>query len=194
MISVAATPQFGLRVSADLALPGDWKPANSDQFAMFKPTFGSSVAAVAYVPLSGGFFLQAAPTLYYNPLDYKDLVVVNDEGIYQHDFYQAQWGLRLPVVAGYDFEIPSGYTLSPFTGVEVEYMLDSKFRPEGVLDDVDMGSWRKPFNLGWIVGVAFPAGHFEPYVSATVGLTKISKNSGITVRQSRVSAGLTYYF
>ncbi len=157
---------WGLRLSYELAAPGDVKLNDVYKKDLYGNGSGFSLGAVYHVPVIYNFYFEPGVELYYNTYSLNKSAV-NSElnssaaaiGFECTGASTRMWGLRVPVVGGYRFDLFSGFALSVFTGPEFNLGLSAKnhvkagvfsatssaYGGDGTLNRVDI-KWR--FGVG----------------------------------------------
>lgn len=193
-------PMWGIKAALDVNLPGKWS-AGGDKVDMYRHGFGGTVGAVYNIYLGHDFYVEPGLSLFYDAYYYKDIYVDGVSKPIDPTIYQA--GFRVPVVAGYSFDITDRYGMSVYTGPELSYVFSGGIRGKYVTannEDIgeDLNPYGKPgmfrrFDCAWKVGVAFPTEYVTLSIDAAIGITDKCKND-ISMRENRISIGLAHYF
>lgn len=191
------SPIFGIKVQLDCNLPGKWH-YDSGSVKMYRHGWGATVGGVCNIYLGSGFYLEPGVSLYLDKYSYSDLTILNDDGQQvQTDPSQSKYGLRIPIVVGYNIPVSERFNLCVFTGPELNYAfagnIDLKEIDKDAMSDNPFDSQRR-VDCAWQVGVGFPAQSFLFSVSGSIGMTDLLKGDGVSFRENRLSVGLTYYF
>lgn len=196
---VDTAPMFGLRAAFDVNIPGNWHNSGGS-VKMYRHGYGFTLGAVSNVYLGNGFYLEPGLSLFYDSYSYHDLQIAADDtaGWTTADLSQYKLGLRLPVVAGYSFNVSDRLSMSVYTGPELSWAFDGKIRVKepdlvGNFPDALFGDFHRRVDCAWKVGFGVPYNSFFISIDAAIGLTDLMKNPGISFRENRVSVGLTYY-
>lgn len=194
---VNTAPIFGIKVQADCNLPGKWH-YDSGSVKMYRHGWGASVGGVCNIYLGRGFYLEPGVSLYFDKYSYYNLLATDDSGqIVQTDPSLHKFGIRIPVVVGYNIPVSQRFNLCVFTGPELNYA----FAGDIDLNDMDKeGMPNSPFDYqrrvdcAWQIGIGVPARNFLFSITGSIGMTDLVKSEGVSFRENRLSVGLTYYF
>lgn len=185
---------WGLRAAVDFNMPSKWH-YDGGSFDMYSPGFGLTLGGVCNVYLGKGFYLEPGASLFYDTYSFKDLVIsnypgnqdANDPGLYK-------LGIRIPVVAGYAFDITDQLAMCVYTGPEFSYSFAGKLRIHDTDDISDelFGDWQRRADVAWKIGIGFPYKSVTMSVDAAIGMTDLLKTQ-MRARDNRLSVSLTYY-
>lgn len=193
-------PMWGIRAALDINIPGDFH-GDAGNVEMFRHGFGGTLGAVCNIYLGHNFYLEPGASLFYDTYSYKNVVFgmtessagCQDPGIYK-------FGLRIPVVAGYSFNVTDQFAMSVFTGPELSYALAGdikiKNREELDLEDIHLfGKYahQRRVDCAWKVGVGFPVDEWFVSVEGVFGLTNLNRID-MSFRENRCAIALTRYF
>lgn len=199
-------PMWGIKAAFDINIPGKWR-ANGEGVDMFRHGFGGTVGGVCNIYLGHDFYLEPGVSFFYDTYSYGDITLQeSDYSIFTIHPTIYKMGLRVPVVAGYTFDITDRFMMSVYTGPEASYVLKGGIRGEyknsNNEDNEDLGESFNPYgkhglhrklDCAWKIGLAFPTDYVTLTIDAAVGITDICKND-ISMRENRVSIGLAHYF
>lgn len=187
---------FGIKAGFDVNIPGKWH-YDDGSVKMYRNGYGFNIGGVYNAWLGKGFYLEPGISLYYD--SYSVYEVYTSDGL-QSDKDPSLYkvGLRIPVVAGYEFSITDKYSMTIFTGPELNYSFSGKYKVEdkelwGDLVDSLFDSNRR-IDCAWKVGVGFPVNNFTLSFEGDIGMTNLMKSSNIKFRENRFTIGLAYYF
>lgn len=188
-----STTLWGLRAAVDFNMPSKWH-YDGGSFDMYSPGFGLTLGGVCNIYLGKGFYLEPGASLFYDSYSFKDLVIsnapedqsYNDPGLYK-------LGIRIPVVAGYAFDISDKLAMCVYTGPEFSYSFAGKIKihDNDELDEL-FGNWQRRADVAWKVGIGFPYKSFTMSVDAALGITDLLKTQ-MRAHDNRLSVSLTYY-
>lgn len=189
---------WGTKINADIELPGKWKYDNGGSAKMYKPGFSLSLGAVCNIYLGAGFYFEPGLDLFYAGYHYDDIYINQGQKINPK---VSKFGLRLPLVAGYTFNLSDRMGLSIFTGPQLSYAFAGKVSVEGnrdlgkdfPSDDLFGPYGQNRFDCAWKVGVGFPVDSYMLSLEADFGLTDLQKGP-VKFRENRVGLAFTYYF
>lgn len=198
----AAQPvAWGVRASFDINIPGKWNVADKS-IKMFRPGCGATVGAVCSIPWTNGFYLEPGVSLYYDTYSYDDLIISDVSGSpVETDPGVHKFGVRVPIVLGYDFTIADSFRMTVFTGPEFNCGLVGKVKTKhkdklgpDFPDDIYSGkNAQHRFDFAWKIGVGFPVSNFQVGVDAEIGVSDLMPGD-VSFRENRVNVYLTYYF
>ena len=196
-------PMWGIKAAFDVNIPGKWH-ANGGSVKMYEHGFGGIVGGVCNIYLGHDFYLEPGISFFYDTYSCGDITLVESDYsrfTIRPTIYQT--GIRIPVVAGYTFDITDKYMMSVYTGPEVSYVLKGGIRGKYInSNNEDMGEILNPYgkhglhrklDCAWKIGLAFPTEYVTLNIDAAIGITDICKND-ISMRENRISIGLTHYF
>lgn len=188
---------FGVRLSYELACPGDYSLSDSPlKYDLFGNGSGFSVEGIYNMPIWKNLYFQPGVGIYYNTysIDKSFLQDALDTDARIKGASTRQWGIRIPLHVGYNFDFTPDIRVTFFTGPEVnisfkgkehcaidKYSIDSPlFGNDGDFNRADI-KWR--FGVG-----ATLSDHYYVAVSGAVGMCDIARDhkytneSGITVK------------
>lgn len=175
-VGVKAQGNFGVRVSYELACPGDVKLTKGLKADMFGNSSGFNVGVVYNMPVFFGFYFEPGVSIAYNTFSMNRALV---DATLEQEVSAASvrmWDFRVPVIGGYKFNLLPGIGLSVFTGPELSLGMSAKahykfgtlsasesaYGGDGFMNRTDV-KWR------FGVGATF-AGHLYGALSGAVGL------------------------
>lgn len=174
---------LGVRLSYELACPGDVKLSNMLKSDVYGNGSGISFGVVYHLPVIFNFYFEPGVTLAYNTYSI-DKNYISDglsstlgEGYVVRDNGSVRmWDFRVPIIGGYRFDLLPFLGINVFTGPELQLGLSGKnhinvsslnvvegaYGSDGQLNRADV-KWR----IG--VGVTFQK-HLYGAISGAVGL------------------------
>lgn len=192
---------WGVRASLDINIPGKWN-IGDNSIKMFRPGAGATVGAVCSIPWTNGFYFEPGISFYYDTYSYDDLIISDASGNPEEkDPGVHKFGVRIPVVLGYDFTIADSFRMTVFTGPEFNCGLVGKVKLKhkddfgnGFSDDIYSGdNAQRRFDFAWKIGVGFPVSDFQVGVEAEIGISDLMPGD-VSFRENRANVYLTYYF
>lgn len=189
-------PMWGVRAAFDINIPGKWH-YDGGSVNMFNHGYGFTIGTVYNVYLGRNFYLEPGISFFYDTYKY-DIEVLNDGTVYGKNPDCYKLGFRVPVVAGYAFNINDRMSMTVFTGPELNIALKGRAKVPDIQDketgwDLFGEGGQHRFDLAWNVGVGFPIGNFLVSVDGSIGITDL-QSGDVSFRENRASVGLTYYF
>lgn len=194
-------PMWGVRGALDLNIPGRWH-GDAGSVKMYRNGFGATLGAVCNIPLGRSpFYLEPGVSFFYDTYSYDGLTVMGADDSEIHDPGICKLGVRVPVVAGYDFVIAGRLNMTVYTGPELSYAFSGKVKlnddqKQIVGDDFDNNIFgrngQSRIDCAWKVGVGFPIDNMMVGVDAAIGMTDLLRTP-MSFRENRVSVSFTYY-
>lgn len=192
---------WGIKANLSAELPSKWR-VNGNSIKMFNSGFGASIGGLANIYLGHNFYFEPELALFYEGYSYDVVLAVapNSPSVnVGPNVYKM--GLRLPLVAGYFINITDTWGLDVYTGPQLNYAFYGKTKSSGVesseLEDLGhlfSGQYaQRRFDLGWKIGVGFPVERFLVSLEADLGITNLMRQTW-TMRENRLSLGVSYYF
>lgn len=193
---------WGIRADVDVVLPGKWHPKyGSEPIKMFSNGIGFSIGGVYNIPLVANLYVEPGVSLFYDTYRFDDLTVVGDDDYTEKNPAVKKFGLRVPVMIGYHFDLWENGGISVFTGPELSVGLSGKIgvhNKELFGDDFPTNLYSDGFqrrtDCAWKVGVGVPVGQFLIGVEGAFGLVDLKKGNGITYHENRAALKLGYNF
>lgn len=193
---------WGIKASVDAELPGKWRGKDAS-VKMFNNGLGFTAGAVSNIYLGKNFFFEPGLLLFYSQYRYD--FAIGDMNFMEKNPKLTKFGVEVPVVFGYNFDITDRFALSVFTGPQIRYAFgaDVKIEDKDLRDEYeDLLKWDtfRRLDCAWKIGVGFPLYHFMFSLEADIGMNNLIKSSKIagpskmTFRENRFGLGVTYYF
>lgn len=197
--AVRAEGLWGAKASLDFNVPGKWKIGESS-FKMYDSGLGFSLGGVYSHYFTDNFFVEPSLSLFYDTYS-CDFTIMESDGADEVIPGIYKWGLRLPVVIGYTFDITDDFAISVFTGPELNYAFAGNYRlkdkriqeaMDGHLFGSEDGMQRR-VSCAWKGGIGFPFSQWRVDIDASVGITDIIQGPA-SVRENRFTISLLRYF
>lgn len=192
---------WGIKGNLGAELPYAKWTRGSDRIRMFNSGFGASIGALANIYLDRGFYFEPEIAFFYEGYSYNNVMQVapNSPSINAGPNLH-KLGFRIPAVFGYYIGISDKWGLNVFTGPQFSFAFYgvAKTQNEDVKANYDFnhvfkGAYaQRRWDIGWKVGVGFPVNNFLISFEGDFGITDMLKAG--TLRENRVSLGVTYYF
>lgn len=174
---------FGVRLSYELACPGDMKITDILKGEFYGNGSGVSFGAVYHMPVFYNFYFEPGVTLAYNTYSMnKELIngVIDLDpelsGLKVNKASVRMWNLRVPIIGGYRFDVLPFLGINLFTGPEIQFGLSAKNHMKISSLNVTEGAYGDDgqFNrmdIKWRIGVGVTLNkHIYGAVSGAVGL------------------------
>ena len=189
---------WGAKASIDFNAPGKWK-LDDTSTKLYNSGFGFSFGALYSRYLTDNFYLEPSLSLFYDTYS-CDFTIMGEEGRDVVDPTIYKVGLRLPVLIGYTFDITDAFSLSVFTGPELDYAFAGGYRikKQAIKDEIgplfgkDSGMERR-LSCSWKGGIGFPFSDWRVDFEAAVGLSDIIVGPP-SLKENRFSLSLLRYF
>ncbi|MDE6100362.1 MAG: hypothetical protein K2G01_04900 [Paramuribaculum sp.] len=196
---------WGVRLSYELAAPGDVNLKNGYKMDLYGNGSGFSAGAVYHIPVFYNFYFEPGAQFYYNTYSLNRTLVddsLDDDAgsvVKSTGASARMWGVRIPVIGGYRFDLFPGFDISVFTGPEFNLGLSAKnhvsvgsfsasssaYGDDGTLNRADI-KWR------FGVGVTF-CSHVYGAVSGAIGMCDMSRGRS-TMHSNLFDITLGYNF
>ncbi len=193
-------PIWGIKAAFDINIPGKWHGA-AGGVEMYRIGYGGTLGAVCNIYLGRNFYIEPGISLFYDTYSYKDLIITSSSGIIAEKdpgIYKA--GIRIPIVAGYEFSIANRFDMTIFTGPELNYAFtgDVRMKDKSLIYGSELPMFGKEGNqrrvdCAWKIGLGFPWNMWTLSWEADIGMTDLLK-TGMSFRENRVSVNVTRYF
>lgn len=195
-ISGMAEGLWGIKASLDVNKPGKWKVGDYST-RMYTSGLGFSVGGVYTHYFTDGFYVEPSLSVFYDT-NGCDFIVTDDADSatsYTPSMYKA--GLRLPVMAGYTFDITDSFAIAVFTGPELDYAFAGAYRSKD--STVELGPLlgkdgaQRRLSCSWKGGLGFPFSDWRVDLEVVAGITDILPRTP-SCRENRFSVSLLRYF
>ena len=186
-------------VTYDASIPGKWKLANGS-FGMFKPGSGISVGA-DYMWLFGkNFFFEPGARFFIDNYRYDNITIVAgtpSDPSKTYDPPVRKIGLRIPLSAGYKFDIFKRGSLFLSTGPEPVIGFSARTKVDEDQTEIFEENMYKTlmhrFDVAWDIRAAVIIDRFRVDITGAFGMLDVIKTD-VKMHEYRVSVGLGYVF
>ena len=186
-------------VTYDASIPGKWKWANGS-FGMFKPGSGMSVGA-DYMWLFGkNFFFEPGAHFFIDNYRYDNITIgtgTPSEPSKTYDPPVRKTGLRIPLSAGYKFDIFKRGSLFLSTGPEAIIGFSARTKVDEdqteIFEENMYKTLMRRFDLAWDIRAAVIIDRFRVDITGAFGMLDVIKTD-VKMHEYRVSVGLGYVF
>lgn len=190
---------FGIRVGGELTCPGKIS-ADNIGISTFKNGGGVEFGGIYNIPVVANFYLEPGLKFYYNTYSLKDEFVeaLQDDIIFNSVSYK-NFGMRIPVMAGYHFDFTNDFKVSLFTGPELEIGFSAKEYIKGHNIEMSESVYGEDggmsrVNLLWGIGAGISYQHFYFGVNGGIGLLNMLSDSDAKFHENRVTFSVGYNF
>ncbi len=186
-------------IAYDKSIPGKWKLANGS-FKMFKSGSGVSFGADYMMLIGNNFFFEPGVRLFIDNYSYDNVTIGAGTPLEPSKTYDPpvrKIGLRMPLTAGYKFDVlkRGSFFLSagpePIMGFFARTKVDED-QTEIFEEDMYKTLMRR-FDVAWDIRAAIIIDRFRIDVTGAFGLLDIIKTDA-KMHEYRVSIGLGYIF
>lgn len=186
-------------VTYDASIPGKWKLANGS-FGMFKPGSGISVGA-DYMWLFGkNFFFEPGARFFIDNYRYDNITIgtgTPSEPSKTYDPPVRKTGLRIPLSAGYKFDIFKRGSLFLSTGPEPIIGFSARTKVDEdqteIFEENMYKTLMRRFDVAWDIRAAVIIDSFRVDITGALGMLDVIKTD-VKMHEYRVSVGLGYVF
>lgn len=186
-------------VAYDASIPGKWKLANGS-FSMFKPGSGVSVGADYMLLFGKNFFFEPGVRLFLDNYRYDNIAIgagTSSEPAKTYDPPVRKTGLRIPLTAGYKFDIFKRGSLFLSTGPEPIIGFSARTKVDEdqteIFEEDMYKSLMRRFDVAWDIRAAIIIDSFLFDLTGGFGLLDVIKTNA-RMHEYRVSVGLGYIF
>lgn len=186
-------------VAYDASIPGKWKLAN-DSFKMFNPGSGISVGADYMYLISKNFFFEPGVRFFIDNYRYYNITIgegTPSEPAKTYDPPVRKIGLRIPLTAGYKFDIFKQVSLSfstgpePIIGFSARTEVDKEQKK--IFEENLYKKLMRSFDVAWDIRTAITIDRFRVDLTGAIGLIDVIKTD-VLMHEYRISIGLGYIF
>lgn len=190
---------WGVKASLDINVPGKWKVGDHST-KLYKSGLGFSVGGVYTNYVTDNFFIEPSLSLFYDTYS-CDFTIQSDVNSIGEEPRTYKWGLRLPLVVGYTFDITDDFGVMVFTGPEFNYAFAGGYRLKDKtlqkeIDDTLFGKedgQNRRVSCAWKGGIGFPFANWRIDLEAAAGITDIIVGPP-SMKENRVSVSIVRYF
>lgn len=183
---------WGIRLGLDGGATGYVKVGNEEK-ELNDSDMGVAITGIYNVPIVANLYLEPGLSVYYNQYSaVKDYI--DDFGPDITDITRKKFGMRLPVMIGYHFDITKKFKIYLYTGPELEVGFVAKdqikgytYRPFTKWQNVygDQGSLKR-VNVLWGYGLGLSYSKFYCGFGGSQGLVNMLKNSDLRMRELHI--------
>lgn len=186
-------------VTYDASIPGKWKLANG-AFGMFKPGSGISVGADYMWLFVKNFFFEPGARFFIDNYRYDNITIgagTPSEPSKTYDPPVRKIGLRIPLSAGYKFDIFKRGSLFLSTGPEPIIGFSARTKVDEdqteIFEENMYKTLMRRFDVAWDIRAAVIIDRFRVDITGAFGMLDIIKTDA-KMHEYRVSVGLGYVF
>lgn len=188
-----------ITVAYDASIPGKWKLANGS-FSMFKPGSGVSAGADYMLLLGKNFFFEPGARLFLDNYRYDNITIgagTPSEPSKTYDPPVRKSGLRMPLTAGYKFDIFKRGSLFLSTGPEpiIGFSAHTKVVEDQreIFEENMYKTLMRRLDIAWDIRAAIIIDRFRVDLTGGIGLFDVIKTDA-KMHEYRVNVGLGYVF
>ncbi len=186
-------------IAYDASIPGKWKDP-SGSFKMFKHGNGISVGTDYMLLLGKNLFFEPGVRFFIDNFRYNNITIgagTPEEPAKTYDPPVRKIGLRIPLTAGYKFDLFKRGSLFLSTGPEPVIGFSARTKVDEDQTDIfeeDMyRSLMRRFDVAWDIQAAIIIDRFRIDMIGAFGMLDIIKTD-VSMHEYRISIGLGYIF
>lgn len=186
-------------VAYDASIPGKWKLANGS-FGMFKPGSGVSAGADYMMLFGKNFFFEPGARFFIDNYRYDNITIgagTPSEPSKTYDPPVRKIGLRIPLSAGYKFDIFKRGSLFLSTGPEPVIGFSARTKVDEdqteIFEENMYKTLMRRFDVAWNIRAAVIIDRFRVDITGAFGMLDVIKTD-VKMHEYRVSIGLGYVF
>lgn len=196
---------FGVRASYELSCPTDVK-FHKLKHDILGNSSGFNLGVIYNLPMWKNLYFEPGVNIYYNTYSCDKLTTLEwineDKNIEVDKVYSAsvrQWGVRIPLLLGYGFDLFPDLRISVFTGPELSLGFKSRLQMDlGIINGDLPGYGKKGFmnrpDMKWRFGVsATYLDHYVLGISGAAGMCDMWRGEG-KMRSNLFDITLGYNF
>ena len=206
---------FGIRVGGDIVLPSEIKTGKY-AYDKYDNGGGAELGVVCNIPIVANFFIEPGVKAYFDTYefddDWSDNNDNNNDNWFNNPFNDEldmsinKFGVRIPLMLGYRFDVSEDFAVSLFTGPELEVGILGNIRTEGAFIDgmanvsftEDLysteGSVYNRVNCLWDAGISILFQKMWLGVNAGFGITEMDTEPDKKFTENRVTISLGFNF
>lgn len=188
-----------IHISYDAALPGKWKVGDSS-FKMFRPGNGVSFGADYMFLLSHNLFFEPGAQIFIDDYSYNNITIgegTPENPAKTYDPPVRKTGLRIPLTAGYKFDIFKRGSLFLATGPEPTFGFSAltkvDYDQKDIFEENMYKTLMRRYDIAWDIRAAVIIENFRVHLTGAFGLLDVIKTD-VRMHENRFSVGLGYVF
>lgn len=189
---------WGAKASLDINKPGKWKVGDVST-KLYNSGLGFSLGGVYSHYISDNFFLEPSLSFFYDTYS-CDFFIQEGDGFAEEKPVTYKFGVRIPIVVGYTFDITDDFSLSVFTGPEFDYAFagGNRFKSKVLTENVgkifgNEDGMQRRISCAWKGGLGFPFSDWRVDIEAGVGISDIIVGPA-SMKENRISLSLLRFF
>ena len=186
-------------VAYDASIPGKWKIAGG-YVRMFKPGSGISAGADYMMHIANNFFFEPGVRFFIDNYRYDNVVIgagTPEEPSKTYDPPVRKIGLRIPLTAGYKFDVFKRGSLFLSTGSEPIIGFSARTKVDEdqteIFEEDMYKTLMRRYNVAWDIRAAVIINSFRIDFTGAFGLLDVIKTDA-KMHEYRVSGGVGYVF
>lgn len=191
---------WGLRAAFDINIPSKLGGRlNGEKLEMFRIGCGGTLGAVYTHWFGNGVFIEPGASLFYDTYSFKDLYI-DAESKKPADPSLYKFGVRIPLVIGYSYDLFESMPMRVYTGPELSYAFAGKIRvkDKGCPTDFNTEIFGKDgfmnrVDCSWKIGLGVETDIATICMDVSVGMADLYKDN-MTLRENRITISLLRYF
>lgn len=183
-------PYFGARIGVDIT-------STSGADDLYNNGVGFTAGAIYNIPLWQNLYFEPGLSLFYDTFG-TEITAMADEGsgAYILDGSIRNFGFRIPMVFGYNFDFTDNVRVAPFTGPQINFNVVAKQHWDNEIAGGSIfgeGGF-KHLDLQWVIGVGVTYGKYYVSLSGGIGMTKARSLKYDNFRRNNVNISIGYNF
>lgn len=196
--SAKADGLWGAKASLDINVPGKWKVGDVST-KLYNSGLGFSIGGVYTHYVTDNLFVEPSLSLFYDTYS-CDFFIQEGDGFAEEKPVTCKFGVRIPIVAGYTFDITDDFSFSVFTGPELDFAFTgrNRFKSNYLTDNIGTlfgkeDGMQRRISCAWKGGFGFPFSDWRVDIEAAVGISDIIVGPA-SMKENRFSVSLLRYF
>lgn len=188
-------PYLGARIGVDIT-------STSGADEMYNNGLGFTIGAIYNIPLWQNLYFEPGLSLFYDTFGTEILTTAPDG--FSAEMLNGSirnFGMRIPLVAGYNFDFTDNVRIAPFTGPQINFNVTAKEHWDASSHDVGLDNGLifgeggfKRFDLQWVIGVGVTYNKYYMSLSGGIGLTKARSLKYDNFRRNNINISIGYNF
>lgn len=182
-------PYFGARLGVDIT-------STSGGGDMYNNGAGFTVGAIYNIPLWQNLYFEPGLSFFYDTFGTEIQSMADGMNVNLINGSIRNFGFRIPMVAGYNFDFTDNVRIAPFTGPQLNFNVVAREHWDNTIEGGSIfgeGGF-KHFDLQWVIGVGVTYGKYYVSLSGGIGMTKARSLKYDNFRRNTVNISIGYNF
>ena len=194
-------PYLGARLGIDITSTG------GSNTGVYNNGTGFSVGAVYNIPLYMNLYFEPGLSVFYDTFGYQNMIKLpaptpDDPNASIPYFYDASirnFGFRIPMLVGFNFDFVEDLRVASFTGPQGNLNLVASYHKQSVVDPNHSGSifgeyGFKHADFQWVIGVGVSYQKYYVSIAGGIGMTRVRNLAKDHFRRNTFNISLGYNF